>query len=86
MSLPPEKIGDKGQRYAISYILPDGNEFRIGWATTSDAWATLGDSWPKLKGASRKVVDRWALMGTPEQVEAIEKVIENQRQGKPSYD
>lgn len=61
MSLPPEKIGDKGQRYAISYILPDGTEFGIGYANDPDAFKDACDQWPKLKGAKRKVIDRQIL-------------------------
>jgi hypothetical protein len=58
VSLSPEKLGDKGQRYAISYILPDGTEFGIGYANDPEAFTEAAESWPKLKGATRKVVDR----------------------------
>lgn len=58
MSLPAEKIGDKGQRYYIAYILPDGTEFGLGWSNEPDAFTKAASLWPKLKGATRKVVDR----------------------------
>lgn len=61
MTLPPEKLGDKGQRYEVRAIgYPEDGENVIGWATTRAAAAHMAASIglaPECKSAS--VVDRW---------------------------
>jgi hypothetical protein len=36
MTLPPDRIGDKGQRFEISYVDEDGRRIIFGWAATQD--------------------------------------------------
>ena len=56
MTLPPEKLGDKGQRYEIRAQDEDGQEFVVGWGETPDAWEAAIAAHPSWH--SRRVIDR----------------------------
>ena len=58
MTLPPEKIGDKGQRYEIRCQDADGETFVIGWAEKPDAFTEAVELHPAWH--SREVIDRHA--------------------------
>lgn len=60
MTLPPERIGDKGQRYEARYEDPDG-EHVIGWGNSAAGAQTLADAM-KLRPSTIRawVVDREA--------------------------
>lgn len=56
MTLPPDKLGDKGRRYEIRAKDEDGNEFVVGWSDSATAFTdgiNLHPSWH-----SRRVIDR----------------------------
>ncbi len=60
MTLPPEQIGDKGQRYEIRCQEEDGEVFVIGWSEDPDAFTeavSLHPSWH-----FREVIDRHATI------------------------
>ncbi len=47
MTLPPEMLGDKGQRFEVLYIEEDKTIFRLGWTDDFDRATALRDSWRK---------------------------------------
>lgn len=56
MTLPPDKIGDHGQRFEIRAQDEDGAEFVLGWGEHPDAWADAVAAHPSWH--SRRVIDR----------------------------
>jgi hypothetical protein len=60
MTLPPEKIGDKGQRYELRMTgYPKDEESVIGWGNDKAGLTEVGVSLGKAPGAtSMRVVDR----------------------------
>ena len=46
MTLPPENIGDKGQRFEVIYV-EDKAVFRLGWTDDFERAMRLRDSWRK---------------------------------------
>lgn len=49
MTLPPEKIGDKGQRFRVDYWPPEaGHDVRcLGYAPTREGAEQMADIWRK---------------------------------------
>ncbi len=58
MTLPPDKIGDHGQRYEIRCVDGDGKEIAFGWANDPEAFRKSIELHPSYH--SRRVVDREA--------------------------
>lgn len=63
MTLPPGKLGDKGQRYAVSVHMPDGEVIAIGWGDSPDAFRDAIAAHPGWRRGKRVVTDRWASDG-----------------------
>lgn len=59
MTLPPDKIGDKGRRYEIRALDEDDEEFVVGWSDVDDGklneLVNLHPSWH-----SPRTIDRHA--------------------------
>jgi hypothetical protein len=58
MTLPPDKIGDKGQRYEIWCDDADGTPLRVGWSDTPDGFEQLVELHPSW--TNHRAIDRWA--------------------------
>lgn len=62
MTLPPEKIGDKGQRFQIKFRAPDDGsdgDHCLGYAGTSNGAERMAEAWRKHpRGYLVWVVDR----------------------------
>ena len=57
MTLPPEKLGDKGQRYEIwCDDDDDGNPMCVGWSDTPDGFRKAVDAHPSW--TNHRAVDR----------------------------
>lgn len=57
MTLPPEKIGDHGQRYEIWCDDDEGNPLCVGWSDTPDAFkraVKLHPSWTNHRAVDRQ--------------------------------
>jgi len=63
MTLPPEKIGDKGRRYEIWATEEDGTDFVVGWSDTPDAFKEAIEAHPSW--TNHRAVDR-QTKSTPE--------------------
>lgn len=59
MSFPPDKVGDKGQRYEIRVRDPEtGEDFVIGWGNKSTSFIEAIAAHPGWRRKIRVVIDR----------------------------
>jgi len=56
MTLPPEKIGDKGRRYEIWCDDEDGEPMLVGWSDTPDGFKEAVEAHPSW--TNHRAIDR----------------------------
>ncbi len=56
MTLSPEQLGDKGQRYEVRCKDPFGQSVLLGWSDDTEAFARSVDQHPAWH--SRYIIDR----------------------------